>query len=246
MKLVCLTSAVLLAAAAALAQEQSVAISVTTIDGHPMVSVRNLNTLPLEAFLLEVSSAETNQPTIHMSYDVHANFKHDTPISPGSSTELPLPVLTVTQPGNASLPIGAPKVYAPVLCAVIFLDGSTWGDGACIQDLLSRRKALAASLQDVMGLLQRIADQGLDREQALTTLQQAWKERKHANAVDDQARANDQIFYGVTTTIQHQPRNDGASTDFPRIARILRKSYATWLADLKAAKPTKARFEKSL
>jgi hypothetical protein len=246
MKLVCLTSSVLLAATTALAQEQPVAISVTTTDGHPMVNVRNLNTLPLEAFLLVVSPAETNQPMTHMLYDVHANYKHDTPIPPNASTDLPLPVLRVTSTGNANLPTSAvSNVPVPILCAVIFSDGTTWGDGACIQDLLSRRKALAACLQDVMALLQRIADQHLDREQAIAVLQQAWKERRLVTPVDDQV-PNDQVFYSVTRTIQAHPSTDGTSQDFTKTALLLHHSYATWLADLEAAKPAKPRLEKSL
>ena len=242
MKLVGLTLSVLLAATA-LAQEQLVSISVTTANGHPMVSVKNTHALPLEAFLIEVNEATTNQRITRMFYDVHANYKHDTPISPGASTELPLPVSTVTPAGNATSAVSS--VPVPVLCAVVFSDGTTWGDGACIQDLLSKRKALAACLQDVMALLQQITNQDLTREQALAVLQQAWRERKQATAVDDQI-SNDQIFYGAIRTLQGHPRIDGSLANFTKTASVLHRAYATWLADLQAAKPSKPRLEKSL
>jgi len=242
MKLVGLTLSVLLAATA-LAQEQPVSISVTTANGHPMVSVKNTHTLPLEAFLIEVNAATTNQRITRMFYDVHANYKHDTPISPGASTELPLPVSTVTPTASATSAVSS--VPIPVLCAVVFSDGTTWGDGACIQDLLSRRKALAACLQDVMALLQRITDQNLTREQALAILQQAWKERRQATPVDDQI-SNDQIFYGAISTLQGHPRADGSFPNFTKKANILQRAYAIWLADLEAAKPAKPRLTKSL
>jgi hypothetical protein len=244
MKLVSLTLSVLLAATA-LAQEQPVSISVTTTDDHPMVSIKNMHSLPLEAFLVEVNAAATNQRMTRMFYDIHSNYKHDKPVSPGASTELSLPVSTVTPAANANSPTSVvSSVPVPVLCAVVFSDGTTWGDGACIQDLLSRRKALASCLQDVMALLQQIADQNLAREQALAVLQQAWKERRQATPIDDQI-SNDQIFYGAISTLQGHPRTDGSFPNFTKTASALHRAYATWLADLQAAKPSKPRLEKS-
>jgi len=149
------------------AEKASVALVVTS--NKPTINVSNNHTIAMEAFLVTVKHSPAEKLTMGpVFYDVYTNYRHDKPISPGAQQQITLPVLRGQE---------APVV---TLQAVIFADGSSWGDPARVQEILHARQVLSNRLLEVSALLQKVAQEKPTREQALATIQAAWDAQKKA------------------------------------------------------------------
>ena len=79
-----------------------------------------------------------------------------------------LPGQRVTMPFN--LPQD-PAKPAPAVVAVIFADGSSWGDRSCVERMVQHRKYLLQRLTESLQDLQQAKAQGTDRETLVLELQ---------------------------------------------------------------------------
>jgi hypothetical protein len=166
----------------------------------------------------------------HIHYDIHSNYRHDVPIPPGTAHEVPLPHII-----GKDLPV-------PTLRAVVFSDGSSYGDGFWVQELLLRRRILSDRIEEVMALLQNMSDQKLTQDQALEALQQAWKARREAtaSATPEERMWHDHIFYMATKNLQGNPHATGTNgkvPDFSKVLNRLQNALSGWHDDLQSAKP---------
>jgi hypothetical protein len=186
------------------AQEQDVSMSLTRVEEHPMISVSNSHGSPIEAFLVTVDTAATNKPLSRIYYDVYLNYKHDAPIPPSTSKQVPLPHIV-----GQELPV-------PTLRAVVFSDGTSAGDAVWVQELLHMRKILADRLEETIALLQKASDQNLTREETLDLLQKAWNARRDEtpDATPDERVRNHQIFYMAMRNLEDRPRHNGKPRSF--------------------------------
>jgi hypothetical protein len=228
MRLVLLVFSGFLISAATHAQEENVSISVTTVEDHPMVVVSNMHHLPVEGFLVTVDTVATNKPLARIYYDVYLNYKHDVPIPPDTSKQVPLPHIV-----GQDLPI-------PTLRAVVFSDGTSLGDGAWVQELLHMRKILSGRIEEVMALLQDASDNHLTREQTLDALQKARQASRDAtpNATVEERVRQDQAFYMAIRNLQGNPRANGKVPETSATLKHLNHALSLWLTDLQAAKPS--------
>jgi hypothetical protein len=228
MRQVLFVLAALLCSQTAAAQEQDVSMSVTTVEGHPMISITNAHSSPIEAFLVTVDVGPTSKPLTRIYYDVHSNYKRDVPIPPGTSQQVPLPSIV-----GQDLPV-------PTLRAVVFSDGTSVGDSTWVHELLHRRKILSDRMEEVMALLKTISDQKLTREEALDALEKARQARKNAtsDATLEERVWHDQVFYMAIRNLQGNQSASGKVPDFSRSLDRLNHALSGWLLDLQTAKPS--------
>jgi hypothetical protein len=216
--------------ATALAQGSIVRMSVATVNGRPVISVFNGHRLPIEAFLVTVDISGKGGHLTRIYYDVHVSYKHALPVVGGTSRQVPLPhIVGATQP-------------VPTLRAVIFSDGTTWGEKSWVDELLRRRTILADRLQEVMALLQKVSDDKLTKDQGIAFLQHAREERKLAatGATPEEQVVQDLPFYSAIKSIDPPKEVDARDLDIATRIEHVNRFYAAWLADIQGAKPSGA------
>lgn len=227
MRLLPLVTSTLFVCSLATAKQQDVSISVIKDTDHPMVSIFNGYSGSIEGFLITVDTAQGGKPLTRIYYDVHSNYKHDIAVVPGTSQQVPLPRVV-----GQDLPL-------PTLRAVLFSDGTAWGDDSWVQELLHRRKVLLDRLEEVMGVLQNISAQNLEREDALDMIEKARKARRDATpgATPEERVWNDQVFYMAIKNLQGNPRGNGKIPDLPVTLKRLNRALTAWFSDLQTAQP---------
>jgi hypothetical protein len=232
----------LLGCATVLAQEQKVSVSVVTTDKGPMIKISNMDSLPVEAFLVTADDNEGRTRLTRIYYDVHSSYRQSQglkeifpPIPPGTSKQVPLPHLV-----GKELPDS-------ILRAVVFSNGMTLGDEPWVNELLQQRSILADRLREITGILQYISDKQLPRDEAITLLRQARDERKQAalaaGATPEEQARHDQVFLMALMNLGGEPRPTETTrevmTEVDSLKRIgaLIRIYSAWLADIQNANP---------
>jgi hypothetical protein len=232
----------LLGCATVLAQDQKVSLSVVTTDKGPMINISNMDSLPVEAFLVTADDNEGRTRLTRIYYDVHFSYQQSQrmreifpQIPPGTSKQVPLPHLV-----GKELPVS-------ILRAVVFSNGMTLGDEPWVNELLQQRGILADRLREVTGILQYISDRKLPRDEAITLLRQARDGRKQAvlatGATPEEQARHDQVFLMALLNLGGEPRptqkTPEVMTEDDSLKRIgaLIRIYSAWLADIQHANP---------
>jgi|GEM_PF-5753250 len=220
-----LAFSLLLGCSILVAQDERVSLSATIVNDRPTIDISNRNNLPIEAFLVtvDVNGGATRLTRIY--YDVHTYYRHDHPIAPGDSKQVPLPH-TVGE-----------KLPASVLRAVVFSDGTTIGEQSWVQELLQRRSIVSDRLREVMGLLQNISDENLPKDKAIAVVQHAREMRKQANvhATLEEQALHDIVFYDAIQNLEIVSEGTGTSADFSAGVQRLNRTFGVWLANVQAA-----------
>jgi hypothetical protein len=218
-------------------------MSLAVTNNRPVVSIVNNHTVPIEACFLTIKYPSGQRGGIGpIFYDTHAH-RRDKPILPGQSQQFTLG------------PLQDQQTPAPTLQAVIFADGSTWGDPDRVQQILRARKILSDRLEKMMTLLQTLISQKASRDQALSAVQaewDAWNKSKPGSlpittpddfytipsidALEEDSR-NTLVFYMVKSNIERSPISVREAADESKFLTMLNGVLARWDADLKAAKP---------
>jgi hypothetical protein len=233
----------LLGFATVLAQDQKVSLSVVTTDRGPMINISNMDSLPVEAFLVTVDHNEGRTRLTRIYYDVHSSYRQPQrlreifpPIPPGASKQVPLPHLV-----GKELPV-------PILRAVVFSNGLTLGDKPWVSELLQQRTILIDRLQEVIEILQYISERKLPHDEAIAILRQARETRKVAvvatGATPEEQVRHDQAFAIALLNLGGEPRLTRkipevmTEDDSLKMIRTMIRYYSAWLADIQNANPS--------
>lgn len=231
----------LLGCTTGLAQDQKVSLSVVTTDKGPMINISNMDSLPVEAFLVTVDVNEDRTRLTRIYYDVHSSYwqsqraRETVPILPGTSKQVPLPHLV-----GKELPVS-------ILRAVVFSNGITLGEKPWVSELLQQRIILADRLREVIEILRYISERKLPHDEAIATLRQAREARKQAvvatGATPEEQIRHDQAFAMALLNLGGEPRlarkipelvTEGDSL---KMIGTLIRIYSAWLADIQNANP---------
>jgi hypothetical protein len=117
---------------------------VITADSRPTIQLTNLSESPLTAFIIttEISDPKLGH-RVELYFDNVVNYGHDRSLMPRKSAMIPLPFVVGSDPT-----MNSSKVRA-----VIFEDGTTFGELFWVRRLLARRNALLHNLQQVRTFL---------------------------------------------------------------------------------------------
>ena len=117
-----------------------------TQDRGILLAIRNTYKLPVTAFIMTVNPAggeSLSGGEVRSYFDVHINYKGDAEIAPGALYEVPVAHL---------LGIGASSLK-PRIRAMVFSDGSTWGETTWISKILDMRGRASDELEAVKAIL---------------------------------------------------------------------------------------------
>jgi len=131
----------------AFAQQSPIEVSFSVLpDGYPNVTVRNNYSRSITGFIMTVNPAGAGsniRDEVRSYHDVYINNHHDRKIARGDSLTIPVPHIVGTD---------ATKLE-PRFMAVVFEDGTAWGDDHWISKITSMRKRLAEEIQVLQGIL---------------------------------------------------------------------------------------------
>jgi hypothetical protein len=226
MKLLCAVLISLLGTYA-YAQSPDVSLNIKTSHEPPVIAITNAHIFPIEALLVTVDVSHNAARPWRIYYDSHINYKHDLPIAVGGSQELPLPHMA-----------DGPQPTA-TLRAVVFSDGSTLGDRSWVDELLGRRTVMIERLNEVLNLLDKISEQNLTKEQAITVLQQAREARIRASANEspEEQALQGLVFYGAISSLDPPSAVAGKPHDVRTMIKYISRVYRDWLANVQCGKP---------
>lgn len=153
----------------ALGQAEPATLSRSGNETYPSFTITNNAKVPITGFIVTVDLTLSRRVLTRYYFDVFVNYKHDYPIPHGDSTEMPLPRLS-----------GLP-VPEPVLRAVVFEDGSSWGPKEWVDEMLERRSILLERLDSLDSLFETEMQRSPTRESLKATLQQQREARAAVN-----------------------------------------------------------------
>lgn len=212
------------------AQEPAGSLSITGPTDRPMINISNTHSLQVEAFLVTVDVARAEKRLTRIYFDAHSYYRHDRPILPGDSRQLPLPHIV-----GQELPV-------PVLRAVVLSDGTTFGDQSWVRELLQRRNIVSDRLQEVIALLKNASTQTLTRDQTIGILQEAFEARKKASVggTPEEQVLQQMIFRAAIKELQAVSQSNAVTPELVTKVQHLNSILSAWLADIQAAKPSSA------
>lgn len=117
-------------------------------DGHPAVTIKNNSVYPITGIIMTVDpsgGASVTGNEVRSYFDVYINRNHDLRILSGGSHTFPVAHI-----------VGIDKsTLNPQIRAVVFEDGSTWGDVSWVSKITSMRKRLFEELGTAGDLLEK-------------------------------------------------------------------------------------------
>lgn len=211
------------------AQSDLVNLSVAETKDGPVFVVTNHNTPAITSFLVTAPSlTKSGKPLTRFYFDTYVNYRRDYPIVTRDSEQMPLPHVA-----------GRPAPQ-PILRAVIFEDGSSWGEASWVDELLQRRALALRALNNIDRILEAAATQNLSRENLLDALQQ---ERAREAAVNPGLRPEDgvlldSVFQTAIANLSGGMQGNGKIPKVSEAIFYLKHMLNSWRGQLQSAKPS--------
>jgi len=214
------------------AQRRPVDITLDMLsDGHPVVTIKNNSVSPITGIVMTVNPSGGDASTgsqVRSYFDVYINRGHDLRIlSAGSHT---MPVAHVVGIDKSTL--------KPQIRAVIFEDGSKWGDVLWVSKIVRMRKRLFDELGTVGELLDRGISSNSSADQIRTEIERERDIRVNENQSSEVeiSQIDNMVLAHAAEELRRtsQVNSSQANTELP-IAH-LKRSLEMWRRHLGSAR----------
>jgi len=211
------------------AQSNLVNLSVTETEHGPVFVVTNHNTPAITASLVTtVSLTRSGKPLTRFYFDTYVNYRRDYPIVTRDSEQMSLPHIA-----------GRPAPQ-PVLRAVIFEDGSSWGEVSWVNELLQRRALVLRALDRIDRILEAAARQNLSKENLLGGVQQERALEAVANTglLQEHRILEDSVFQTAIANLNGGIKVNGKVPKVSEAIFYMKRILNSWRGHLQSAKPS--------
>lgn len=205
----CAICIAMLSPSASQAQPPKFRVEIQPGQRGPSYTITNLNSKPVSAFVLEISSSSRAARKEERRWD--SILEGHPPIAPGAGLSRSLYELAFS-----------PTPDRIKVIAAIFTDGDTFGPPALINYILKIRGDRAAEYEDAARILQ----QGLSNNWTRDQYEQAFRDKPDSGAV-----------YTVRTALSSTLQTAKMHDEFTRVMQILLKNFQQLSKKLREVKP---------
>lgn len=145
-------------------------------DGHPVMTIKNNYVHPITGFIMTVNPGGANLSTSDEArsyHDVYINHHYDRKIARGDSQTIAVPYIV-------GIDVSTLK---PQVRAVVFEDGSSWGEDPWISKIAAMRRRLFEEL----AVLQEVVENGIKASSPVETLVTQVEAERNLRQLADQS-----------------------------------------------------------